>query len=103
MFSRQRKAVGWVLGSWNDPYSGKTITAASQLDIDHLVPLKEAHESSGHSWDSERRRAYANDLSDSNTLIAVDRGLNRQKGAGDPVQIGYRQIKLIRKNMRELG
>ena len=67
------------------------------------VPPKEAHESSGHSWDSERRKAYANDLSDSNILIAVDRGLNRQKGAGDPVQIGYSQIKLIRKNMRELG
>jgi len=29
---------------------------------------------------------YANDLSDPNTLIAVDRGLNRQKGASDPVE-----------------
>jgi hypothetical protein len=25
-----------VSGIWNDPYSGKTITDASQLDIDHL-------------------------------------------------------------------
>ena len=62
----------------------KTITDASKLDIDPLVPLKEAHESGGHAWYPDKRRDYANDLSDPNTLIAVDRGLNRQKGAGDP-------------------
>ena len=72
-----------VSGSWSEPYSRKTITDASQLDIDHLVPLKEAHESGGFDWDADRRRDYANDLSDPNTLIAVDRGLNRQKGASD--------------------
>ena len=75
-----------VSGSWNDPYSGRTITDASKLDIDHLVPLKDAHESGGHAWDAYRKRDYANDLSDPNTLIAVDRGLNRQKGAGDPAE-----------------
>jgi len=89
-----------VSGNWNDPYSGKTITDASQLDIDHLVPLKEVHESGGHAWDDYKRRDYANDLNDPNTLIAVDRGLNRQKGAGDPAewlppnqayQVGYAQ------------
>ena len=72
-----------ISGSWNDPYSGKTITDSSKLDIDHLVPLKEAHESGGFDWDADRRRDYANDLSDPNALIAVDRGLNRQKGASD--------------------
>ena len=73
-------------GSWNDPYSGRTITDATKLDIDRMVPLKEAHESGGHAWDVYRKRDYANDLSDPNTLIAVDRGLNRQKGAGDPAE-----------------
>ena len=34
-----------VSGSWNDPYSGKTINDATKLDIDHMVPLKEAHQS----------------------------------------------------------
>ena len=34
-----------VSGSWNDPYSGRTITDATKLDIDHMVPLKEAHQS----------------------------------------------------------
>ena len=73
-----------VSGSWLGAYSGDVFTDASKLDIDQLVPLKEAHESGGYAWDAARRRDYANDLSDPNTLIAVDRGLNRQKGAGDP-------------------
>ena len=87
-----------VSGSWNDPYSGRTITDASKLDIDHMVPLKEAHESGAANWPRERERAYANDLDDPDTLIAVDRRLNRQKGAKDPAS-GYHQIRPIRKNM----
>ena len=75
-----------ISGSWLGAYSGKVFTDASKLDIDHLVPLKEAHESGGHAWDAYKRREYANDLSDPNTLIAVDRGLNRQKGADDPAE-----------------
>ena len=83
---KTEKGCRVVSGSWNDPYSGKTITDASKLDIDHLVPLKEVHESGGHAWDVYRKRDYANDLSDPNTLIAVDLGLNRQKGSGDPAE-----------------
>ncbi len=73
-------------GSWDDPYSGRTITDATRLDIDHMVPLKEAHESGAANWSRERKRAYANDLDDPETLIAVDRRLNRQKGAKDPAE-----------------
>ena len=75
-----------VSGSWNDSYSGKTITDATTLDIDHMVPLKEAHEPGAANWSRERKRAYANDLDDPDTLIAVDRRLNRQKGAKDPAE-----------------
>ena len=59
---------------WSDPYSNKTITDASNLDIDHLVPLKEVHEPGEFAWDAAKRRGYANGLSDPNTLIAVDQG-----------------------------
>ena len=38
------------------------------------------------NWSRERKRAYANDLDDPDTLIAVGRGLNRQKGAKDPAE-----------------
>ena len=75
-----------ISGSWNDPYSGSTITDATKLDIDHMVPLKEAHQSGAANWSRERKRAYANDLDDPDTLIAVDRRLNRQKGAKDPAE-----------------
>ena len=51
-----------------------------------MVPLKEAHQSGAANWSRERKRAYANDLDDPDTLIAVDRGLNRQKGAKDPTE-----------------
>ena len=74
-----------VSGSWLGAYSGEVFTDASQLDIDHLVPLKEAHISGGYAWDAYRKRDYANDLSSPLGLIAVDKGLNRQKGASDPV------------------
>ena len=87
-----------VSGSWDDPYSGKTIINATKLDVDHMVPLKEAHESGAANWSRERKRAYANDLDYPDTLIAVDRRLNRQKGAKDPAS-GYHQIRPIRKNM----
>lgn len=39
-----------VSGKWTDPYTGEVITNASDLDIDHMVPLKEAHDSGGWQW-----------------------------------------------------
>ena len=95
---KTEKGCRVVSGSWKDPYSGRTIMDASKLDIDHMVPLKEAHQSGAANWSRERKRAYANDLDDPDTLIAVDRRLNRQKGAKDPAS-GYHQIRPIRKNM----
>ena len=35
---KSSKGCRVVSGSWNDPYSGRTITDASKLDIDHMVP-----------------------------------------------------------------
>ena len=83
---KSSKGCRVVSGSWNDPYSGRTITDATKLDIDHMVPLKEAHQSCAANWSRERKRAYANDLDDPDPLIAVDRRLNRQKGAKDPAE-----------------
>ncbi len=83
---KSSKGCRVVSGSWNDPYSGRTITDTTKLDIDHMVPLKEANQSGAANWSRERKRAYANDLDDPDTLIAVDRNLNRQKGAKDPAE-----------------
>ena len=73
-------------GLWFDPYTGMTFTVPGDLDIDHFVPLKEAHQSGGHAWDTDRRRQYANDLSNPGHLIAVDDSTNQSKGDRDPAE-----------------
>lgn len=71
-------------GRWRDPYTGEEYRDPTDLDIDHRVPLDEAHDSGGHAWDRDRRAAYANDLSDRRTLLAVSAVSNRTKGAKGP-------------------
>jgi hypothetical protein len=73
-------------GRWFDSYTGETVTNPRQLDIDHLVPLAEAHRSGADRWDAARRQAYANDLDHPDTLIAVSAGANRSKGDKDPAR-----------------
>jgi hypothetical protein len=51
-----------VSGKWIDPFTGQVFTDPSELDIDHVVPLKEAHESGAWQWDAEKRRRFANCL-----------------------------------------
>ncbi|MFD7390602.1 HNH endonuclease family protein [Streptomyces sp. NPDC059852] len=70
-------------GSWYSPYDGATWTAASDLDIDHVVPLAEAWDSGAGSWTTSRRQAFANDLTRPQ-LIAVTDNVNQAKGDQDP-------------------
>ncbi|GGQ85871.1 HNH endonuclease family protein [Couchioplanes azureus] len=70
-------------GSWYSPYDGETWTDASDLDIDHVVPLAEAWRSGADSWTASRRQAFANDLSRPQ-LIPVTNNVNRSKGDEDP-------------------
>lgn len=71
-----------VSGKWYDPYSGKTLTDAEQVDVDHLVPLKWAWDRGASAWGAEKREAFAND---SANLMVVDKGINREKGANGPL------------------
>lgn len=73
-----------IAGDWYSPYDGLTHTDPADLDIDHVVALKEAWDSGAHSWTASRRRAFANDLSDARSLIAVTASVNRSKGDKDP-------------------
>jgi len=68
-------------GLWDDPYSGKKYTRASDLDIDHVVPLFWAHKHGGANWPVQLKEQYANDPEG---LLAVDDGLNQQKSAKGP-------------------
>ena len=73
-------------GKWKSPYDAKVFTNPTGLDIDHMVPLAEAWRSGAWSWTSAQRMAYANDLDDPRTLLAVTAGLNRSKGDKDVAQ-----------------
>ena len=74
-----------VRGRWYDPYTDRALTDPHDLDVDHRIPLAEAHRSGADRWDPARRQVFANDLSHPDTLIAVDQSANRSKADGDPL------------------
>ncbi|WP_330176043.1 HNH endonuclease family protein [Streptomyces sp. NBC_01498] len=72
-------------GSWKSPYDGATWTAASDIDIDHMVPLAEAWGSGASGWSTAQRQAFANDLSRPQ-LLAVTDNVNQSKSDRDPAE-----------------
>ena len=73
-----------VAGDWYSVYDAVWITQPSDLDIDHVVALKEAWDSGAWAWGAARREAFANDVSLPSALIAVSASSNRSKSAADP-------------------
>ena len=84
--SKTRTTGGCTIrtGKWFSYYDHRTFRRASDLDIDHMVPLAEAWDSGAKRWTSDTRERYANDLHDRRTLIAVSAHANRSKGDRDP-------------------
>ncbi|MEV0484564.1 HNH endonuclease family protein [Streptomyces sp. NPDC050508] len=72
-------------GSWYSVYDGATWTAASDLDIDHLVPLAEAWDSGARNWTTAARQGFANDITRPQ-LIAVTDNVNQSKSDQDPAE-----------------
>lgn len=80
--SKQCKVVS---GEWYDPYTNNYYYLASDLDVDHFVPLYEAYYAGAYSWTDVKREEYANDIFlFEDHLIAVDSGANRSKGKKPP-------------------
>lgn len=73
-------------GEWFSQFDGVTVTDPARLDIDHMVPLAEAWRSGARNWSTPVRRAFANDLGYSGSLIAVTASSNRSKGDQDPAR-----------------
>lgn len=66
-------------GALTDPYTGSPVPF-HEVDVDHLVPLKEAYQSGAAAWPTARREQFANDPIN---LIATAAHENRSKGDGD--------------------
>ncbi|MFE4449846.1 HNH endonuclease family protein [Streptomyces sp. NPDC056796] len=79
----QDSACAATSGTWYSEYDGATWTAASDLDIDHMVPLAEAWRSGASSWTTAQRQSFANDLTRPQ-LIAVTDNVNQSKSDKDP-------------------
>lgn len=62
-----------------EPYAGVHVTSKSELDIDHVVPLKVAWVSGAYAWNARVRLNLANDP---RNLLAVDDDTN-QHAKGD--------------------
>ena len=75
-----------VAGKWFDKYTGKYFTNPSDLDIDHLVPLKNAYISGASNWSKKKKNRYYNYLKYDNHLIAVSKSANRNKSDKSPVE-----------------
>ena len=71
-------------GRWYGAFTGAYADTPGDLDVDHLVPLKNAHDSGGWAWNSAGKEEYANFLGDPDHLIAVTSTANRSKGAKGP-------------------
>ena len=81
---RTDKKCRVTAGAWLVLYTGAVVTDPSKLDIDHMVPLGNAHVSGASSWSANQRERYANYLDDPQHLIAVTASANRSKGARGP-------------------
>ena len=72
-------------GLLDDPYTGKLIefskSRATQVQIDHVVPLAMAWRQGASGWSEARRTTFANDPLE---LLAVDGEANQEKGASGP-------------------
>ena len=70
-----------LTGLWLDSYTNMYFSASSDLDIDHLVPLKYAWTRGAYNWPKSKRVKFSNDESN---LFAVKKSVNRQKSAMGP-------------------
>ena len=72
-------------GEWLDPYTNNTYFLASDVDIDHVVPLRDAWQSGAYLWTDFKRKEFANDMIFEGHLIAVDDYENQsEKKAKNP-------------------
>ena len=73
-----KKGCTVISGEWADYYYPEKHVLSKNVDIDHLIPLKHAHEVGGANWDKEKKERFANDPEN---LVITNKSYNRKKGA----------------------
>jgi hypothetical protein len=73
-----------VSGLWIDAYTAVEYTEASDVTIDHVIPLAAAHRSGAWQWDVESRQRFATDISFPAAHVAVGADVNQDKGDQAP-------------------
>ncbi|MBO9665710.1 MAG: HNH endonuclease [Bdellovibrio sp.] len=71
-------------GKWQDPYTDTSLTSSRQIQIDHMVPLKNAYMSGAFNWDYKMRCLYANYMGFRPHLVSAEAHQNMSKGDGGP-------------------
>lgn len=74
-------------GEWNDPYTARLHTKANDIQIDHVVALKNAYMTGAHEWDFPKRCLYANFMGNKFHLMSVNGPENLKKSDHSPA--GY--------------
>jgi hypothetical protein len=71
-------------GYWQDPYTDQAFTNPKDIQIDHLVPLKNAYMSGASKWSFRARCLYANYLGADFHLLSANSKQNMKKGDKAP-------------------
>lgn len=74
---KNTKSCVIIEGLWYDDYNDEYITDANDIDIDHVVTLKDAWNSGAYKWDKDQRKIFANDPMN---LQITHKSTNRSKG-----------------------
>ena len=69
-----------VKGVWHVKYTDRFIRNPRSIQIDHIVPVKEADISGASEWTKEQKSIFYND---EKNLIAVSSHANQKKGSKD--------------------
>lgn len=71
-------------GEWDDPYTGRMHYDSREIQIDHLVALKNAYMTGAHEWDQAKRCLYANYMGNDFHLLSVNGRENLKKSDYSP-------------------
>ncbi|MDT8427738.1 MAG: hypothetical protein RQ757_03115 [Pseudomonadales bacterium] len=67
-------------GRWLDEYTGRVFEVATQLALDHIIPLRYAHNHRGDRWPPQKKVAFANDPMNLVLIERREQGRKRDRG-----------------------